>query len=640
MRKYVSLLLAVTLLMTSFAWAESALLYVDAPAETVRPGKALTIAFTAPAAGTADILVTDSQGATMSVVVEGYEAAAGENILWWNGTYQGVPAPEGDWLLTVNLNGETATAPISVGSYAPYLTNLALDKESVVLGENVTAAFYASVDGQLSVGVWQGDQHFTVESLAITAGEGAYTWQTAGWMAAGLEDGAASLTLTLVDGTGYTSNEEHLALMLSGFAADDESQPNDAESPEANEAAAKVLEGNEDLESLDPLVELTEDSVIDLEEEILNEDEIGLAEDVFTPAYGSPYTDNELNYWTLPMDITDEEAVWEVLMQPITVIYSSTKNAEKTQALVYAEPSEDSEGVGVVTRITQGVHVLENLDNGWSLIECYSSSFHDSKVKYWNELIQGYVPTDTLKEVTPQAEYGIVIDKLTQRMYLFKEGKLFSTLLVSTGLANASQPYNETRSGEFLLTSAVGAFASGNLTCAMAIRFNDGDLLHEVPYATNADGTKNYGYEEPKLGTKASHGCIRVQRRQTPEGVNMTWLWNNRKTNTKLLIWEDWQGRQIPIPEDDFQVYYNPNGGTMYHSQETCNSTKAGIVFTSFNYSELDEEPYASLTRCPYCAPVLRKAEIEAINETYAPGGDHDPILTAAREEQHAKADQ
>ena len=250
-------------------------------------------------------------------------------------------------------------------------------------------------------------------------------------------------------------------------------------------------------------------------------------------------------------------------------------------------------------------------------------------------LVQGYIETDLLKTTQPSTEYGIVIDKLTQRLYLFKEGRLYSTLLVSTGLTNAKQPYNETRSGEFLLTSAVGAFASGNLTCGMAIRFNDGDLLHEVPHSKNADGTKNYGYEEPKLGTKASHGCIRVQRKRTPEGINMQWLWNNRVKNTRLLIWEDWQGRQIEIPEDSFTLYYNADGGSYYHSKETCYSVqKEGVTFTAFSYGELDEKPYSGLKRCPYCAPVLRRAEIEEINEVYAPGGDHDPILTAARAEQ------
>ena len=332
------------------------------------------------------------------------------------------------------------------------------------------------------------------------------------------------------------------------------------------------------------------------------------------------------------MDITDEEAVWEVLMQPMTILYSNKDKADRTQVIIRQQPDENSKAIGVVTRINQGVHVLETLDNGWSLIECYSSSFHDSAVQAWNLLVQGYVKSDQLRTVEPQTQYGIVIDKLTQRLYLFKDGHLFTTLLVSTGLTNASQPWNETRSGEFFLTSAVGAFKDGNLTFDMAIRFNSGDLIHEIPHQTNADGSKKYGYGLNELGSKASHGCVRVQRYRTPEGINMTWLWSNRVKNTKLLVWEDWQGRQIPFPDNDLTLYYNPNGGEMYHSQETCYSAQ-GKTFTAFSYGELEQAPYASLKRCPYCTPALRVAEIQAINETYAPGGDHDPILTEARQQ-------
>ena len=97
----------------------------------------------------------------------------------------------------------------------------------------------------------------------------------------------------------------------------------------------------------------------------------------------------------------------------------------------------------------------------------------------------------------------------------------------------------------------------------------------------------------------------------------MTWLWNNRQKNTKLLIWEDWPGRQIPIPEDDFTLYYNPDGGLYYHSQATCYSYN-GDGMTPFTYGELDTEPFASLERCEYCTPVLRKAEYEEINARYA----------------------
>ena len=325
--------------------------------------------------------------------------------------------------------------------------------------------------------------------------------------------------------------------------------------------------------------------------------------------------DTEKGMGTYSADITDEAAVWEVLMQPITVVDGHQ------QAFIYvrSEPSDDAEAVGEITCASQGVHVLETLDNGWSRIEAYSSSFADSKVKAYAKFISGYVPTKKLKQIKPSQEYGLVVDKLTQRLYLFKEGKLYSTMLCSTGLVNKDQPWNETMSGEYLIVSASGGFMSGNMHCAMGMRFNDGDKMHEVPYILNRDGSKNYGYTEPDLGKRASHGCLRVQRKRTPEGVNMAWLWNNRAKNVKLLIWEDWPGRQIPIPADDFQLYYNPNGGVSYHSQATCYSIKnsKNVTMQAFTYGELEQEPYASLKRCEYCAPALRRAEYEEINAQY-----------------------
>ena len=353
---------------------------------------------------------------------------------------------------------------------------------------------------------------------------------------------------------------------------------------------------------------------------------------LFTPALTSPWAgkDTTLNYWTLPMDIRDTESIWQVLTAPMTVV--DIGKGEKAQLTIRSEPSADSDGVGVVTCNTQGVHVLERGEE-WSLIECYSSSFHDSKILNWNVLVQGYVQTKYLEEVTPDQSMGMVVDKLTQRLYIYLDGALYSTLLVSTGLANARQPYNETRSGEFILTSRVGGFKSDNLVCAMAVRFNDGDLLHEVPYTLNRDGSKNYDNCERKLGIRSSHGCIRVQRKKTPEGVNMSWIWERMKKHSRvrLLIWEDWQGRQIETPSDDLTLYYYAKNGQYYHSQDSCYSTKGKSDFTPFTYGQLEEAPFSGLERCPYCTPPLRKAEIEAINLEHALGGDHDPILTEAR---------
>ena len=322
-------------------------------------------------------------------------------------------------------------------------------------------------------------------------------------------------------------------------------------------------------------------------------------------------------------------------MQPITVLDDGGKkdNQHKRQIVMRAQPSADSEGVGVVTNLTQSVHVLEKGDE-WTLVESYSSSFYDSKVKRWNQLVQGYVPTKYLKQVTPDSSMGIVVDKLTQRLYIFRDGALYDTLLCSTGLTNAKQPYNETRSGEFLLQNpAVGGWQDGNMVCELGIRFNGGDLIHQVPALVSSSGNKDYSTLAKKLGTKASHGCIRVQRNKTPKGTNMKWIWDNRQDEIKIIIWEDWQGRQIPIPEGDTVLYYNPNGGSLYHTSSFCYSAPK-VTFEPFTYGQLEEEPFSKLKRCGYCTPPLRVGEIEEINAVYAPGGDHDPILTEARRKQ------
>ncbi len=358
----------------------------------------------------------------------------------------------------------------------------------------------------------------------------------------------------------------------------------------------------------------------------------------FTPSHGSEYAPlpGEHNYWTLPMDITDEEAVWEMLMEPITVVGTGKKGGEKAQTYLYRSPDENSLKVGVVTCESQGVRVLETRDDGWSLVECYSSSFHATKVEAWNLLVSGYIPTRYLKQVEPNRSMGIVVDKLTQRLYIFQDGKLLTTLLCSTGIAmwNGSkyQPYNETRSGEFLLMSKVGTLVSDRLLCDMAIRFNSGDMIHEVPHVRNYDGTSNYSSTEYKLGTKCSHGCIRVQRNKTPEGVNMGWIWSHLKSGSrvKFVIWEDWQGRQIETPDDDFPLYYNPGKGQYYHRSDFCYSAK-NITLQPFTYGQLEEEPFSKLEPCAYCVPPMREGAIAAINETYAPGGDHDELLTSLR---------
>lgn len=329
------------------------------------------------------------------------------------------------------------------------------------------------------------------------------------------------------------------------------------------------------------------------------------------PAPSRHVTDGK-GYWETPMDIRNVQAVWEMLMAPVTVV----KGHQKSQQLLYKEPDSNSEPVGDVTRDSQGVHVLETRDDGWSLVETYSSSFHDSKIKAWNQLVQGYIRTDMLTTVTPKDKYALLVDKLDQRMYIFEDGEIYDVLVISTGLPNERQPYNETRSGEFLLVSAVGGFEVEGLNAAMGLRFNFGDILHEVPHSIRS-GQKNYSRYEAVLGERASHGCIRVQRKRTPKGTNMTWVWNTlrKRMGTKLVVWEDLPGRQLPHVDPDTPLYYNPKGGQNYHSADTCYGVKKQFTpMTQFSYGELGTGDYSHLTACPYCVPPRTVEEINEIN--------------------------
>lgn len=322
-------------------------------------------------------------------------------------------------------------------------------------------------------------------------------------------------------------------------------------------------------------------------------------------------------FWQMTEGETDEEIVWQVLTQPMTVL----RGKQREQICVRKRPEEScTDYVGVVTCASQGVHVLEE-SGDWTLIEAYSSAEEGSAVQVWAERFQGYVKTELLQTLEVSQEYGLVIDKLQQRLFVYKEGKLFSTLLCSTGFPREDTPFNETPAGEYAIVSWVGGFWAETLYCDMGLRINSGIMIHEVPCTIEkneetGEETRDYHRCERYLGEKASHGCIRVQRELTPERVNAKWLWNNlsRKPVTKVIIWDE-IGRVLSYPDEDYPLYYNPRGGKNYHSSPTCAIVKEKYwPLTEFTWGELDEAPYNKLTACPGCAPQLRREEIDELN--------------------------
>ena len=627
MRKLLCLLM--TLMLPLAVFAEAPALSIDTPAEAIRPGKAFLLSFYVPHDGECDLILRDNQDNFVLDVVTDLPVYAGQNQMWWNGTAGGVSPAENVYKLVVAMDGQEASCTVVIGDQAPYLTSIVPTKD--IETQTMTVDFYASVEGLLTVGVYRGNVWSLLENRSVSGGMNQIVWD-----ASAMKEGTTALTLTLTDATGFSSNEEHISVSPEEFGVVF-ATPVPTATPEPIEyvlTPVQVLTG-------EPLPGDEWDATIDIDhaeaEEAVAEPEptatpVPVEEIVYTPSYCSAYPlteKDEGTYWGTPMDITDEEAIWTMLTSPFTY-YDAT---HKGQRKIYAEPDTESRQIGVITGSSQAVRVIETLDNGWTLIETYSSTFHDNSVDAWNMLVQGYVKTSNLKTKQVNKKYHIVVDKLTQRLYLFGEGKLITTLLVSTGLSNEKQPYNETRSGDFLYISATGGFWSDNMFAPMGMKFNDGDLLHEVPYVQRSNSnTRIYTTTEPFLGQRASHGCIRVQRKLNADGYNMKWIWDNRKDIGRLVVWEDWQGRQVAYPADDLTLYYNAEGGTYYHKEDHCDSAKSGIVFTPFTYAELDTGDFADLEFCPYCAPALRRAEIDKINQEHAIGGDHDPILTAARQ--------
>lgn len=268
------------------------------------------------------------------------------------------------------------------------------------------------------------------------------------------------------------------------------------------------------------------------------------------------------------------------------------------------------------------MHVLERGEE-WSLIQAYSSSVEGSSVPVFAKPFTGYVETALLRERNVSQHIGLVIDKLQQRLYVFMDGHLYSTLLCSTGFSKSDTPFNETPAGEFVCQSWTGGFWSGSLWCDWGIRINDGILLHEVPVliTKNADGSETRDEQrcEQYLGEKASHGCIRIQRKPSPEGVNMRWLWDHLSRGdsapSKVIIWDE-VGRTLGYPDDGVTLYNNPNKGSNYHAKATCEGVRSNYLpLKPFLYGQLNEKPYSKLTPCPYCAPQLTHKGVDTANK-------------------------
>lgn len=123
-------------------------------------------------------------------------------------------------------------------------------------------------------------------------------------------------------------------------------------------------------------------------------------------------------YWGLTADSSDAE-IWAALTR--TMVSVDVKETES--AYIYNSTSKGKK-LGSVSGLSQGLNLIEDLDNGWSLVEAYRNED--------GAFVRGYIRTKTLRTVEPNTLYGIVVDKAAQTLTVYKNGERLGSCAVST----------------------------------------------------------------------------------------------------------------------------------------------------------------------------------------------------------------
>lgn len=493
---------------------------------------------------------------------------------------------------------------------APVLSGVQANGESVTIGQDGWSFSFQSTEGGALALALVDDAGVIVDLGAkqVDAGEGRIEWN--GLLTDGSAPAAGVYTLgvQLRNYWGEESEQQTMQVTLSESAVE--------------ETASTELQ----MDTLDLSALVIEEAQIwDEGMELIGEESAAVDEN------GVPVA---TSFWDMDPDAYDltnpahQQAIWDLMMQPITVISGDqTENVYITnEPGISAKPYAEN-CAGELHGQSQGVRIVEDdLDgDGYVLIEAYSNDGTKSESSHVESLaaqkVQGYIKKSRLCTEKPSDKYALLVDKLRQKMYIFEDGAIIGELLVSTGLNNAKQPYNETPAGEFLVVSWTGDFKAGSRTIGRyALRINGGTLIHEVLHDVAADGTtKIYDAYEPELGKKASHGCVRVQRRKNAQGMNMQWLWDNLKDNTKVFIWDD-KGREMyepEVPDPETPLYRNPDGGSNYHLDQNCSGVKSKFLPLEggFTYGDLENSEYKKLTPCVYCSA---PEKLDTLYERYA----------------------
>jgi len=216
---------------------------------------------------------------------------------------------------------------------------------------------------------------------------------------------------------------------------------------------------------------------------------------------------------------------------------------KKESAYIYNSVKDGRKSLGTVSGESQGLNVIEERDDGWSLVEAFRNED--------GAFVRGYIRTNKLRIVEPNDTYGLVVDKNTQKLTVWKDGEPIGSCDVTTGLPTEKYLHRETPAGEYVLATRRGTIEYyGNGFSKYTIRFSGNYHLCEIP-STKKNGS-DFSKLEDSLGEKATRGHICVAHDASSDGgINAAWIWDMTTDNkrVKLLIIDDKERDEVPVGE-------------------------------------------------------------------------------------------
>lgn len=242
-------------------------------------------------------------------------------------------------------------------------------------------------------------------------------------------------------------------------------------------------------------------------------------------------------YWGLTASATDAE-LWAAITKQMVGV----DVGENESAYIYDSPESGRKKLGTVSGISQGLNVIVERADGWTLVEAFRNED--------GAFVRGYIKSDKLRPVDPNPNYGIVIDKAAQTLTVLKDGVRVGSCKVTTGLAVPKYPHRETPAGEFITVTRRGAYEYYGIGYTKyTIRINGSYYLAEIP-TTKKNGTKFIEDVEAALGTKGTRGNICIANdASTDGGINAKWIWDLTDENkrVKVLIFDDKPRTDVPV---------------------------------------------------------------------------------------------